>query len=137
MDYAVCLSLPASAGYLQLTRLVAGECAARIDFDLEGVDDLSLAVDELCLKLISFAGDVEGTLTIYFGWTDEYFEVKCQLASSREDDPALDAEGFTAEDYAISDQILDALIDQHGQRNENNQPTTWLRVQRVEHHRAK
>ena len=59
------LRVPTSATQLPAVRAVAGDLAMRMDFDLDAVEDLRLAVDEACATLSAVAlGDVP--LTVVF-----------------------------------------------------------------------
>jgi hypothetical protein len=43
----VCLSVPASSGHVRVARLTAAVVAERLSFDIEEIDDVLVAVDEL------------------------------------------------------------------------------------------
>ena len=59
------LRVPTSATQLPAVRAMAGDLAMRMDFDLDAVEDLRLAVDEACATLSSVAlGD--SPLTVVF-----------------------------------------------------------------------
>jgi len=45
---AVTLSFPADAEYLRLARLAAADAASRAGFDVDDIDDVRIAVSELC-----------------------------------------------------------------------------------------
>lgn len=45
---AVSLSFPAEAEYLRLARLAAADAASRSGFDVDDIDDVRIAVSELC-----------------------------------------------------------------------------------------
>jgi serine/threonine-protein kinase RsbW len=47
----VLLSVPGSADYLRLVRLAAADAATRAGFTVDDVEDLRIAVDELCFAL--------------------------------------------------------------------------------------
>jgi serine/threonine-protein kinase RsbW len=46
------LSFPASARYLRVARLTASSLAADLGFDVDAIDDVRVAVDELCALLL-------------------------------------------------------------------------------------
>ncbi|HEX5614338.1 MAG TPA: hypothetical protein VFZ83_04225 [Acidimicrobiia bacterium] len=52
MTDAVTLVIPASTEHVQLARLVASGIAGRLAFDLDEIEDLRIAVDELCVLLL-------------------------------------------------------------------------------------
>ena len=59
------LRVPTSPTQLPAVRAMAGDLAMRMDFDLDAVEDLRLAVDEACATLASIArGD--SPLTVVF-----------------------------------------------------------------------
>lgn len=72
MTEAVTLDIPASTEHVQLARLVASGIAGRLDFDLDEIEDLRIAVDELCVLLLEHGAveslrlgyEVEGTTTL-------------------------------------------------------------------------
>jgi serine/threonine-protein kinase RsbW len=60
----VVLVVPASADYLRLARLASADAGSRAGLDYEEIDDLRIAVTELCHLLI---GDgAAGTVTLEF-----------------------------------------------------------------------
>ena len=56
MSDLVTLSIPVSADLLVLVRLTAATVASRAGFDVEEIEDLRLAVDELCISLVNEGG---------------------------------------------------------------------------------
>jgi serine/threonine-protein kinase RsbW len=58
----VTLSFPADAEYLRLARLAAADAASRAGFDVDDIDDVRIAVSELCGAL-SAGGRI--TLTMF------------------------------------------------------------------------
>ena len=61
---SVRLALPASPEYIRLARLVIGGLATRTGFSYDDVEDLRIAVDELCFLIVGPAGlDEEVLLT--------------------------------------------------------------------------
>ena len=54
---AVRASVPARAEYVHLLRTVTGACAAHLALSLDDVDDLRLAVDEACARLLALPGE--------------------------------------------------------------------------------
>ncbi len=105
------LTIPARAELLSLARMTVAAVAARADFDLEGIEDLRLAIDELCSRLVRPAGGDEagdpGVLRLRFRWADGELEVTCRLHGAPPT-PVDDQERY------LSDRILEALVDAHG-----------------------
>ncbi len=79
------LSIPVGADLLVLARFAAATIASRAGFDLEEIDDLRLAVDELCVSLIE-EGD-HGRLNIELQRADDLVEISCRFASTSEVPP--------------------------------------------------
>jgi serine/threonine-protein kinase RsbW len=59
------LRVPTSRTQLPAVRAMAGDLAMRMDFDLDAVEDLRLAVDEACATLAAVALD-DSPLTVVF-----------------------------------------------------------------------
>ncbi len=59
------LRVPTSATQLPAVRAMAGDLAMRMDFDLDAVEDLRLAVDEACATLAT-VGLRDAPLTVVF-----------------------------------------------------------------------
>jgi serine/threonine-protein kinase RsbW len=51
-DHHVTLSIPADGAYLSILRTATAGVAARLDFTLDGIEDLRMAVDEACALLL-------------------------------------------------------------------------------------
>lgn len=51
-DDLVILTLPASSAYLSVLRTATAGLAARLDFTLDEIEDLRIAVDEACAMLL-------------------------------------------------------------------------------------
>jgi serine/threonine-protein kinase RsbW len=120
------LSIPVGADLLVLARFAAATIASRAGFDLEEIDDLRLAVDELCVSLIE-EGD-HGRLTIEFGRADDLVEISCRFSS----ESRVPRDGHRPElTEGLSDRILDALVDEHGKRVDGAFEQAWLRKRRV------
>jgi serine/threonine-protein kinase RsbW len=59
----VSLTVPGSLEYVRVIRLTAAAVAARLGFDVEEIEDLRVAVDELASVVIEAGRDGEITLT--------------------------------------------------------------------------
>lgn len=55
LEDQVILTLPASSAYLSVLRTVTAGLAARLDFTLDEIEDLRIAVDEACAMLLADA----------------------------------------------------------------------------------
>ena len=99
------LTLPSTPEFLRLARVTASGVASRMGFTVDDVEDLRLAIDELCFALTGsppHAGTVELTYVL--------------------DDAALRVEGVGRFNGSVtlpltlsefSERILDALVDEH------------------------
>jgi hypothetical protein len=52
LSQPVCLSVPASRSHVRVARLTAAVVAERLDFDVDEIDDVLVAVDELTTAII-------------------------------------------------------------------------------------
>ena len=59
------LAVPAQPEYLRMTRILAAGVASRVGFTLDEVDDLRIAIDELCFSLVGPRGR-SGTVTVRY-----------------------------------------------------------------------
>jgi serine/threonine-protein kinase RsbW len=114
MTDEVRLSLPSSPEFLLLARVAASGLASRMGFTVDEVEDLRLAIDELCFALTG-SPPPEGTVEL----------------SYRLEDAALHVEGvghfnggvslpLTLTD--LSERIHDALVDEHELRADDGVP---------------
>ncbi len=126
MADVVGLSIPSGADLLVLARLTAATVASRAGFDVEEVEDLRLAVDELCVALIR--PGTEGRLTLEFSRDAELIEVRCSY-EVLQTAPSVEADDDLIE--GLSDRILDALVDEHGRLLVDGNEQAWLRKRRA------
>jgi hypothetical protein len=100
------LTMPATPQLLRVARLTAAGLAGRLGFSVDEIEDVKIAVDELCFALVGSKGR-PGSLTLTYRLGDRELE--------------LDGEGtFPADgvDHAfapsdLSAQILAAVVDDH------------------------
>lgn len=122
------LSLPVKADLVVLARLTAATVASRANFDIEEIEDLRLAVDELCVSLVQ--DRLDGRLDLRFGRDEDQIEVEGTFRP---------APGHPGDDNAfahgaegLTERILDALVDDHGYDDrDEEQPRAWLRKRRA------
>lgn len=99
------LILPSNTQHLRLARLVAAGVAAPAGLGIDDVDDLRMAVDELCTTLVE-AGSGAEPMTLTFSYGDGVVEV-CGVASVHQP-LALDERRL-----ALSNEILAVVADEH------------------------
>ncbi len=120
------LVIPARANLVLLARLTAATIGSRADFDVEEIEDLRLAVDELCVSVIE--GGRDGRLELEFVRDGDRVEVSCEFhrdAAGRSLDVAHESLD------GLSDRILDALVDDHGADGQGGRQRAWLRKRRA------
>jgi serine/threonine-protein kinase RsbW len=155
------LALPARPELLFLARMTAAAVASRADFGYDRIEDLRLALDELCLTLLGGTLD-ERRIRLQFRWNEDTIEVSATLeggavwesgastapardlgdssgldATSRLEDadnggPSAGEPTSPGTSNDLSERILDALVDEHGFEQIAGTPTSWMRMRRGE-----
>ncbi|MDP9389522.1 MAG: hypothetical protein M3Q48_16800 [Actinomycetota bacterium] len=99
------LAVPATPEFLRLARVTASGLASRLGFTYDEVEDLRLAIDELCFVLIGSRGR-DGTVDLRYTVVPGALQVE-GVGTFRDDDtdPML---------ASFSKQILAALVDEYG-----------------------
>ena len=106
------LTMPATPQLLRVARLTAAALASRLGFSFDEIEDVKIAVDELCFALVGSRGR-DGTLTITYRLGDRQLEI------AGEGEFALDGEQSPAPSD-LSSQILAAVVDEHELTREGN-----------------
>jgi len=101
---AIELNLPADVRLVRLARLVASGVATAAGMDVEEVEDLRIAVDELCAALVE--GGDGSALALRFDLRDREVDVDGSTGSAGID--RLDEQRI-----ALSRQILEVVVDSH------------------------
>lgn len=70
----ISIRIPASPLYVQVVRLVSSGLATRLGFTLDDIEDLKIAVDEMCAYLTGTQGR-DGELEIKFTVGDDRIEI--------------------------------------------------------------
>jgi serine/threonine-protein kinase RsbW len=96
------LVVPASAEYLRLVRLTAAGLASRMGFTFDEVEDLRIAVDELCFLLVG-DGEMDRTMELRYSSGEGSISI---VGHTR-------LPGPPPEPNELSEQILSALVDEH------------------------
>ena len=94
-----------------LARLVTSAISARAGLDIEELEDLRLAVGELCLLTLQGSDAQSGDVCLELTVLDDSIGVVCTLERAA---AAHDASPESEEVALLSEQILDALVDEHG-----------------------
>jgi serine/threonine-protein kinase RsbW len=95
------LRLPTTATQLPAVRAMAGDLAMRMDYDLDSVEDLRLAVDEAC-AILAAIGERDEPLTVVFETTRTGLHIEAWV-------PA--AEGTTVPRDGFGWAVLQTLAD--------------------------
>jgi hypothetical protein len=100
------LTMPATPQLLRVARLTAAGLAGRLGFSVDEIEDVKIAVDELCFALVGSKGR-PGSLTLTYRLGDRELEI--------DGDGTFPADGvdhaFAPSD--LSAQILAAVVDDH------------------------
>ena len=105
------LRLPAESAYVAVLRMTTAGLAARLDFTLDDIEDLRMAVGEACALVLENA-DPGGDLYANFDISDGSIRVSVSADSSRGSDPDQDSFGW---------QVLTALTSDVLTSNEGRQ----------------
>jgi anti-sigma regulatory factor (Ser/Thr protein kinase) len=128
MNEAVELIIPVQSDLVVLARLTAATVASRAGFDVEEVEDLRLAVDELCVSVVNGSGS--GRLNLTFHSAEGSVEVICVLDGPFTS-PDQAEDGYGERDLSV--RILDALVDEHGEEMGDSRRRVWLRKRSLRH----
>ena len=88
------IRLPADSAYLSVLRTATAGLAARLDFTLDEIEDLRIAVDEACAMLLPTAIDT-ATLTCRFRLDPTTLEVTVTIPTTRGQLPERDTFSWT------------------------------------------
>jgi hypothetical protein len=104
------LVVPATPEFLRLARVTATGLASRLGFSYDEVEDLRLAIDELCFALIGSKGR-DGTVTLRYAMPEGALEIegRADFAGAA----AGSAGGAQPSLSELSKQILSALVDEY------------------------
>lgn len=102
----ITLTLPASPEFVRVARLTGAGLATRAGMAYDDVEDLRIAVGEACSLLIG-TGSRPGVLTLTFDLVTDAITVV--ITGALDGDPPTDDD-----DTELSDQILGAVVDEHG-----------------------
>ena len=115
------LSLPAGPEFVRLARVTAAGLASRLGFSWDEIEDLRLAVDELCHAVIGPSGR-DGVIRLHY-----LVEAAGLCVEGR---GFFDPGGPPVGISELGHQILSALVDEHDVKEEDGQPVVWFRKNR-------
>jgi len=96
--------MPATPQLLRVARLTAAGLAGRLGFSFDEIEDVKIAVDELCFALVGSKGRV-GTLTVTYRLADDQLEIIGE--------GSFDGGAPAVAPSDLSTQILAAVVDEH------------------------
>jgi serine/threonine-protein kinase RsbW len=121
------LAFSATESLVTLARFTAATVASQAGFDIDEVEDLRLAVDELCGAVGTF-GD-RSLLRVSFNRRADVVTVRCVSESIPEGlDTAGAVDGWHPSE--LSEQLIGALVDRFGFERHLDRPCGWLEKKR-------
>jgi serine/threonine-protein kinase RsbW len=115
------LRVPASGAYVSVLRTAAAALAARLDFTVDDIEDLRIAVDEACAVLIPLA-DADARLTARFDLEPGSLQVAVSVPSTATEPPSRNTFAWT---------VLTALAGEVDASVDDGQVTLTLRKQQA------
>ncbi len=114
------LCIPAQADLMVLARFTTATVASRLGFSIDEIEDLRLAVDEICLSLLGETPS--GRLRLHISSDAESLEI----TGVHEDEGNVATTPWEPHDE-LSSRILAALVDEHGHGHIEGRRCAWLR----------
>ena len=119
IEDAVEIRMPAESAYLSVLRTATAGLAARLDFTLDEIEDLRIAVDEACAMLLP--GAIEGSaLSCRFVLGPDTLAVTVTIATARGQLPERDTFSWT---------VLSALAGEVD-TGSNEDREVWIRLRK-------
>ncbi len=122
-DDVVLLRLPVRADLLVLARMTAATVASRVGLAFEEIEDLRLAVEELCLSVVG--GTASGSVELTFHSEPHAVRVDCAYEPGPVSPEPLGAAEGPQDDLSMK--IVEALVDEFGIEESGGAPRAWLR----------
>jgi serine/threonine-protein kinase RsbW len=97
------LRVPSTATQLPAVRAMAGDLAMRMDYDLDSVEDLRLAVDEAC-AILAAVGQGDEPLTVVFETTRAGLHIEAWVPT--QEGTSVPRDGFG---WAVLQTLVDAV----------------------------
>jgi serine/threonine-protein kinase RsbW len=115
----ITLTLPTGPDHIRLARLVASGLVAQLDYGLDDVEDLRIAVDELCSLVVEHARPAS-ILTVAYEVVDHVITVRAAAPTAVEGAAELEAD-------ELSRLILMAAVDEHTLSSADGEVVAWMR----------
>jgi hypothetical protein len=116
------LTMPAMPQLLRVARLTAAGLAGRLGFNFDEIEDVKIAVDELCFALVGTKGH-DGDLTLIYRLLPDGLEIEGTGVFGGGAAPPVPSE--------LSAQILAAVVDEHELSSDGNVLRFRLRKKRM------
>ena len=116
------LTMPAVPQLLRVARLTAAGLAGRLGFNFDEIEDVKIAVDELCFALVGTKGR-DGDLTVTYRLLPDALEIEGR--------GAFGAGNIDPTPSELSAQILAAVVDEHELSRDGDELRFRLRKRRV------
>ena len=107
VEHPVVLTIPADSSYLRLVRLVVASMGADAPFDIEAVEDLRIAADELVTAVVGSANG-HGTVSVEISLRDGAILLSARTHPAAAANPS----PVTAILDPLASQILSVLVDE-------------------------
>jgi serine/threonine-protein kinase RsbW len=115
----ITLTLPTGPEHIRLARLVASGLVAQLDYGLDDVEDLRIAVDELCSLVVEHARPASD-LTVAYEVVDHVITVRAAAPTAAPGDGPVEAD-------ELSRLILLAAADEHTLSQADGEVVAWMR----------
>jgi serine/threonine-protein kinase RsbW len=115
------LRVPASSAYVSVLRTAAAGLAARLDFTVDDIEDLRIAVDEACAVILPLA-DEDARLSARFDLEPGRLQVAVSVPSAATEPPARNTFAWT---------VLTALAGEVDASVDDGRVTLTLRKQQA------
>lgn len=102
------LRVPATGAYVSVLRTAAAGLAARLDFTVDDIEDLRIAVDEACAVLIPLA-EADARLSARFDLEPGHLQVAVSVPSKATEPPSRNTFAWTVLTALAGD--VDASVD--------------------------
>jgi len=128
------LAFPLRPDLRYLARMTAAAVAAKADFGIDQVEDLRLAIDELCITVAGEEGGA-GRLHLSFEWEAQSLTVIATavpdgVGPAELSTPSGSTPAAAPAPSDLSARILDALVDEHGTDSVGGAARAWMVLRR-------
>jgi hypothetical protein len=125
------LCFPARVELVILARFTAATIGARAGFGVDDIEDLRLAVDELCVSLGPLTED--RSIRVMFERCQDVVDVSATFARSDEaaDADEASSDALWSQSRELSERLLDSLVDEYRSELRHSHRVSWLKKHRT------